>query len=105
MSNSADRKRWAILPPPSATSTKISGEFSIERAPSRKRPARRTVSGELHSSEDGGPVRSSFQELEPSDSERPTEVPESDERAIGYARVFESGIETIPAPRLPDDES
>lgn len=105
MSNGTDGKRWAILPPPSPNSAKISGEFALEQSFQRKIPARRTVSGEILVSGTNHDGEHSFvQELEPSDSERVTEVPKSDELYAPAELRSDPGLETIPAP-APADEA
>lgn len=93
------------MPPPSINSAKISGEFSLGQAFERKLPARRKVSGErLAVGADGEPAHSFVHELEPSDSERVTEVPESDELHAPPELRSDPGLETIPAPAPADEE-
>jgi hypothetical protein len=94
---SADEKRWAILPPPSAASA-VRGQFAVQMDHARRRPARRTVSGEVRVDETEA-TDSSVNELEPSDSDRVTEVP-SESRP----RFNESNLETIPAPAWDETE-
>ena len=97
MKKSADEKRWAILPPPSTVSA-VKGQFAIQAEPARRRPARRTVSGEVFL-ESSVPTESSVNELEPSDSDRVTEVPPE-----SRPRFSDANLETIPAPAWDDDE-
>lgn len=102
MSRSVEEKRWAILPPPSVNSS-VSGQFELEKEVVRRHPVRRTTSGELRPDQEGGEANatptSSVNELEPSDSERITEVPPESRRRFGDAN-----LETIPAPAWPDEE-
>lgn len=107
MSNGADGKRWAIVPPPSPTSAKISGEFILEPPSHRRTPPRRTLSGEIVAPSGADLSRSFVHELEPSDSERVTEIPTSDEMLMppdlkSEPRTPDLGQETIPAP-APDE--
>ena len=102
--SAADKKRWAILPPPSLTSEEMHDGFSLQEAlrarltepqtaRERHSPARRAISGRVQKPgtyERQEPVSSSVMDLEPSDSERVTEVPGAEE----------SRLETIPAPSL-----
>lgn len=108
------------MPPPSPTSAKISGEFILEPPSHRRTPARRTLSGEVVAPLAGEELPVSFvHELEPSDSERVTEVPTSDEMLLppdlnsepraseissSEGGSSEVGQETIPAPAPSDSE-
>jgi hypothetical protein len=105
----ADEKRWAILPPPSTVSA-VAGRFAVQMEPARRRPARRTVSGEVRIDEveaddseaddrEAEAKDSSVNELEPSDSERVTEVPPDSRQ-----RFSDPSLETIPAPALEQED-
>jgi hypothetical protein len=118
VANSADDKRWAILPPPSENFSEVTGQFAIKVDPARKFPARKVEShaapAEAVSAEtsvtSGKPAarRSahtlpsmgiSESDLEPSDSLRVTEVPPN-----SHERFIDRALETIPAPAWPDSE-
>lgn len=80
------------MPPPSSNSSAISGEFALR--PESRRGGRALVTEREIRTE--RVASSSFvQELEPSDSDRPTEVPPARED-------LDRTLETIPAPELDD---
>ena len=81
----------------------MSGEFPLIAEVSRRRPVRRSASGEMLRV-DAERTESAVEQLEPSDSERVTEVPPSPSTAHPTSHFMESNLETIPAPPWHDEE-
>ncbi|HSC88286.1 MAG TPA: hypothetical protein VLC09_13480 [Polyangiaceae bacterium] len=113
-SSADDKRRWAILPPPSLESSEISGELRVDPRSGRtitppqtgkRRSSSAPVRREPDSSaravtappESGPGVESAILGLEPADSQLRTERPAADD-----ARRAE-GTETIPAPSWADE--
>jgi|SRR5690606_17340869 len=96
MTKAAKDKRWAIVPPPSPASSKVSGEFSLVDKGSRRSPARRFQVEDPSSR----PFSSGFSfRSERDSSECITEVPSSGEDAWGSDERFSDlAADTIPAP-------
>jgi hypothetical protein len=106
--NAADKKRWAILPPPSQVDGEPRSGFSLQQAlrerfeeqqrvRDRHSPARRAISGRVQKTD-------FYEQPEPSDSERVTEIPGEDSSLENPQSFVENRQETIPAPPLEDEQ-